>query len=60
MSMTGNYPWVGRGGCMDPGYIFRGAYSGDPPVWFGDVGDDPLHSANLGRFPPPCGTVPHR
>ena len=39
---------------MDLGDILCGAYAGDPPVWFIDMGGDPQHGANLGRVPPPC------
>ena len=36
-----------------------GAYEGDPPVWFGDVGYDPLHGANLGGVTPLRRPAPH-
>ena len=57
--MTGKDPWSGRGVCTDIGGILGGAYEGDPPVWFGDMGYDPLHGANLGWVTPPRRPAPH-
>ena len=36
-----------------------GAYEGNPPVSFGDVGYDPPHGAKLGGVTPPRRPEPH-
>ena len=56
--MTGKDPWSGRGACTDIGGILGGSYEGEPAVWFGDVGYEPPHGANLGGVPPPCDPAP--
>ena len=58
--MTGKDPWSGRDVCTDTGGILGGAYEGDPPVWFGDVGYDPPYGAKLGGVTPPRRPALHR
>ena len=48
IGVTVKYHWAGRGGCTDLGDILCGSHAGDPPVWVGDVGDDPRMVKNFG------------